>query len=645
MVSFDCRSGIEVNADSILRALNIASLITPATLSVQSMLYRNHSLLEVPKFGFTTLNFIGSMQQMTGGGNFSHLYQFNGPSPRVQRIATAVAGIGEVLPIKPPAPNTSWTLDVWAPTMQCNEVFGEERDQIWTNIWNSIDSTYGGNCDESYSYLSWIPCALDSQNASLRSILPFSQGSGYESEDYSAPGFCGNETLSFDREAVALYVATLPSIASATFWAKASVHFPTSCAINFPGNQPACNLPDVETSGCFCPYRNTSNLHQHFNYTTPDVKAVPCPGYSPSDFFRNASLTSCKYFNTSLSLNFSYPNGTQVVEVRKGMEPPVPIVNSAYRVVVGPGNDDLQTSSPSNNPNCSVLVLWSQYANMVDAEQHCTFDPSVARQLSYQGIISAFNRLILGFGEFKTSDGSGLDIGVLSTILTDTEELAFLHSGDQTSKLCPKSDLQNLQNEVSDGTQWAYRGLANPVPHGTRGYLRDALEGLFQNFTISLLADPYLQPNYSSPFAPERLTNVTSELTMNIYVYASTTLWVAYGLAIFFASLIVAFGATFMVVQNASYNSDFSTIFRASRSAEINVEFLPEDARAQEPLPKRLARARVRFDRDVSTEDEEKEEPTVATQSLLEHQDGDSQARRSEEVPGTQATVAARHTV
>lgn len=138
------------------------------------------------------------------------------------------------------------------------------------------------------------------------------------------------------------------------------------------------------------------------------------------------------------------------------------------------------------------------------------------------------------------------------------------------------------------------------------------------------------RPNYSSPFAPERLTNVTSELTLNIYVYASTTLWLAYGLAILFACIIVAFGATLMFVHNASYNGNFSTVFRASRAAEISAEVAHEDGNAHEPLPKYLARARVRFSQGGSArsagtssgvETREKSANAAVTSSLLSRDD------------------------
>lgn len=140
----------------------------------------------------------------------------------------------------------------------------------------------------------------------------------------------------------------------------------------------------------------------------------------------------------------------------------------------------------------------------------------------------------------------------------------------------------------------------------------------------------FSRPNYSSPFAPERLTNVTSELTLNIYVYASTTLWLAYGLAILFACIIVAFGTILMIMQNASYNGNFSTIFRASRAAQISAEVSHEDGSAHEPLPKYLATAKVRFTQaekvdEVGTssglETRDKSGNAVVTSSLLSRDD------------------------
>lgn len=476
----------QTRAKGTIRCLNIASLITPATLSVQSVSRSNSSLIQVPKFSFTTLNFVAGMQQNAGLNDYSRIYDFNGPSQPVQRIANAVAGIGQILPIAPPAPNTSWTLPVWAPAMQCSEVTGSERHQIWLNIWNSIGSDSGANCQAAYAYLAWTPCATDPNNATLQSTMPFSSGSG-------GSGFCGNGTLGFVEQPTALYIATLPALASARFDGNSS-----SCDLSFPSDDPKCNLV-IGSDDCYCPYQNTTDLNQKFQFTVPNDTTDQCPGYAPADFFKDATLTSCTFFNTSISIDFAYPDGLQDIKVREVSTPKDPVVQSAFSVA-GPAFPNVPASYPGNDSDCSVLAQPSipsgvtiSYDSYQFGWPNCTFDPSIARQLSYQGIISAFNSLVIGYGAFKNTAFPGLGINVLNTVLVDTVELAFLRTGTKLSTPSSQGDMTDLQHEIMNGTQRLYRGLADDLPRGTRGNIRTALEDLFQNFTISLLAEPYLQ--------------------------------------------------------------------------------------------------------------------------------------------------------
>jgi len=51
----------------------------------------------------------------------------------------------------------------------------------------------------------------------------------------------------------------------------------------------------------------------------------------------------------------------------------------------------------------------------------------------------------------------------------------------------------------------------------------------------------------------------------NIYVYDAVTLWVAYGLTTAFAALVLIAGLVAMLLNNAAYDTNFSTILRASR--------------------------------------------------------------------------------
>lgn len=449
------------------RCIPIASLVTPATLSVQSTLTKNSSLLHVPQYDFMTLNYVNSMPQVVGFNNWSRGYSFSGPSQPVQRIANAVAGLGEVLPIKPPASNTSWSLDMYGPTLQCKEVEGEQKTRIWTNVWISLGLGQARNCDGTLAYLGWIPCAEDPS-------LPFQIAKGNSTPTAS---FCGDidRWTGWNVGPLGFYIATMPSLADLSF---GSDFHNTSCGLSFPGNQPECFIsqPKEMQGLCNCDYKSTNDLNQ----PTPNDRH--CPGYKPIDFFKDGTIIQCEYMNTSYSLDFAYPDGLQNVEFREGQEPPEPITASG-QTVAGPAYINVPDHYPGSDPNCSILS-WTApaFGTIPKPWVNCTFDPWVARELTYQGIISAFNNIVTGLG----ASLGDLQLDILNTVLANTAELAYLRRGDPAGPL-------DLQTQIEIGTQWSFQGLVNSMSSRGRGELRRALEDLFLNITISLLAEPYLQ--------------------------------------------------------------------------------------------------------------------------------------------------------
>ena len=80
-----------------------------------------------------------------------------------------------------------------------------------------------------------------------------------------------------------------------------------------------------------------------------------------------------------------------------------------------------------------------------------------------------------------------------------------------------------------------------------------------------------------------------------VYVYSPLKLWIPYGLAILFSSLVIALGFVTMYSSEASYGSDFSTILRATYGAELSEAVALTDANPTDPLPGYLAKATVMF--------------------------------------------------
>lgn len=98
--------------------------------------------------------------------------------------------------------------------------------------------------------------------------------------------------------------------------------------------------------------------------------------------------------------------------------------------------------------------------------------------------MAAFNELVQGIVVHRNEEFD-VNTTVARTILGQTEELSFLRS------LKPIPD--DLQSNIRNSSLPNYQGLFNPNLPKSRGKLKSAMEDLFKNFTISLLAEPYLQ--------------------------------------------------------------------------------------------------------------------------------------------------------
>lgn len=104
-------------------------------------------------------------------------------------------------------------------------------------------------------------------------------------------------------------------------------------------------------------------------------------------------------------------------------------------------------------------------------------------------------------------------------------------------------------------------------------------------------------------------TPVASEDYHNVYSYTRQRLWIAYGVALFCATIAVALGLHAVFASGASYSSEFSTILRVSRHAHLGHEVVQCDATGRDPLPKYLAKTTLTITKDeVETEEDEEED-------------------------------------
>jgi len=97
--------------------------------------------------------------------------------------------------------------------------------------------------------------------------------------------------------------------------------------------------------------------------------------------------------------------------------------------------------------------------------------------------------------------------------------------------------------------------------------------------------------------------NVTYDVYDNIYVYDSVVLWIAYGLAIFLTGLSIVIGFAAMRSNGVAYDTNFSTVLRATHIQQQSDAISGHKERPQmwiqgqddgsRPLPKSLEDAFV----------------------------------------------------
>ncbi|KAK8074135.1 hypothetical protein PG994_005034 [Apiospora phragmitis] len=133
----------------------IASIIAPATLSVSLIDGVLEVVMEnVPHIDFLNLNYAASMGVYRGAGNGSNYYSYNDPSQILKQLSMAVVAQKAILPITPPFPNASWSLESSGPNLVCHPAQADNRLRILRSIaaYTGQDRT---SCDRAPTYLAW----------------------------------------------------------------------------------------------------------------------------------------------------------------------------------------------------------------------------------------------------------------------------------------------------------------------------------------------------------------------------------------------------------------------------------------------------------------------------------------------------------
>ena len=111
---------------NLCRLIPIASVIAPATLTVKITELEPvpFAMTRVPNVDFLSLNFAN----MAKPSDLSIGFNYAGPRYAVDKVVTATATEGAILPISAPAANSSWTLEFPGPALSCIDLEGAALD-------------------------------------------------------------------------------------------------------------------------------------------------------------------------------------------------------------------------------------------------------------------------------------------------------------------------------------------------------------------------------------------------------------------------------------------------------------------------------------------------------------------------------------
>ncbi|GAB7344240.1 hypothetical protein MBLNU457_2124t1 [Dothideomycetes sp. NU457] len=521
---------------AITALLPLASIVTPATLTIvqKQITPAPTNQTHVPNVDFASLNYVQDMSP-SGAQMFQQVtdsppeYLYNGPSTTVSEIVQAGAVQGSVAPINPPARNTSWTVGFNGPALTCKSISKQQSTAIQSNI---IAANLNGAIEDcrAYGYIAWVATG-DNGSATL----PFKSTGN---NTYALPSYNG---LTYDNPAI-FYMAAMPNMMQ---------------VINY-GEYPLIKFCEYFTNG-----------------VRPDL----------ADVGKDSTFTQCEMVNASYSVSFDYRNGSQAVEINtttiNADQPLLPI-----KSVFGPSQwvitDDGAGWDGIPSWNGIASVDWSK------ADPLPSIDSTLLRTLSYQAIMDAFLDQITGTVSLSfEAPQPDYNTSILTTTLTRSPELSFLFRplrGSGTKK--------SMQDAAAASNDTTLHSLLKNVTVRSNTSLAAMTEDLFKNIVVSMMSSPQLQPNYSSPFAPEKVV-VTTYAEQNFYVYSAWRLWIAYGLAIAFTTFAVGTGIFAILENEGTYTNDFSTVLRIVHSGKLVVDLDDKDTDARGPLSDKLANATV----------------------------------------------------
>jgi hypothetical protein len=541
------------------RLLPIAAIVAPATLSVTfDHLPPSNASHFVPLPAFASLKFA----DFSHDANDDNIISYLRPSVEATRIAQAVAFAGSILPVAPPAVNATWEVTISVPRLGCEHVNATLLSAIKDNIADVMGPLLEGSRDKSiygeegdkysqrayiffaymFSYMSWTGIAHSRADA-LAAQMPFDTNSYPSQPNATEMAATALELgLGWNRnDHDLLFVAALPR----SMVREPPVFEPLAAIFEKEWNMPA---------------------------TIGARKAMDWA-------FEEATVLRCEYVASEYTLRFSYHGSSQEQDIHVSRRADL-VPNVAF------------TDYSSSSLDTGCFDLRREHINTTE----CDLGIKGLYKWSYRAMADLFADMLVGAasppgGQNDERTGALLPHPDPSNDRTYSfSSQVFYTSLAETTELLPMGKPEeSTQGFIADrnatlALDEVYSLSRASSRSAPRMNLKEAIEELFFNITMSMASSPKFAYNISAPNAPENVT-VTVNKMGNIYTYSSEKLWLAYGLAIAITVLNVCLGLLAMFRTGASFTLNFSTIVRAAKNADVSVETDELTLSGRDPLP------------------------------------------------------------
>lgn len=210
---------------------------------------------------------------------------------------------------------------------------------------------------------------------------------------------------------------------------------------------------------------DTNNSLRLYIAVVPGMATLPSADCGSA--VAHAKLITCQLYNTSYTTEFTYVDGIQHIELSTA---------GSYGYTgysLGTWGVD-QLSYPTD-----PAYTW-------EADAPRAFNVPLVRGFAYQAVLEAFNKVLTGSISTLTIEGSArlsISSDVVNSPLLNSKELSFLNQWGYSG---------SLQSAANQGiAKW--NGLSVSPPDNPTLPMKEVIEGMFRNATISLMNSVMLQ--------------------------------------------------------------------------------------------------------------------------------------------------------